>query len=89
MRARGREMYLRADLDGGDGLNKQNTLYKYITIHSIIMITNGGQTSIRVRVRVMDLRAILDEGAAGNTWGIVKAHLFKSVRKGALSHALE
>ena len=44
----------------------------------------AGQTSIRVRRRVMDLRADLDKGAAGNTCCIVKAHLCKGVRKDAL-----
>ena len=38
-----------------------------------------------MRRRVMDLRVILDKGAAGNTCCIVKAHLFKSARKDALS----
>ena len=41
------------------------------------------QASIRVRRRVMDLRADLDKGAAGNTCCIVKAHLCKGVRKDA------
>ena len=36
----------------------------------------------------MDLRAILDKGAAGNTCRIVKAHLLKSARKAALYHVL-
>ena len=44
----------------------------------------AGQTSIRVRRRVMDLRADLDKGAAGNTCCIVKAHLCKGVRKDVL-----
>ena len=43
----------------------------------------AGQTSIRVHRRVMDLRADLDKGAAGNTCCIVKAHLCKGVRKDA------
>ena len=62
MRARGREMYLRAGLDGGDGLNKQNTLYKHITIHFNYICINGGQTSIRVRVR----HAVIRENMPNN-----------------------
>ena len=49
------------------------------------MLTYAGQALLRVRGRVMHLRVILDKGAAGNTCRIVKAHLLKSARKGALS----
>ena len=55
---------------------------------SYVFVYDGnyaGQMSIRVRRRAMDLRADLDKGAAGNTCCIVKAHLFKSARKDALS----
>ena len=46
--------------------------------------TYAGQALLRVRGRAMHLRVILDKGAAGNTCRIVKAHLLKSARKGAL-----
>ena len=42
--------------------------------------------SIRVHRRTRDLRTDLDKGAAGNTCRIVKAHLFKGVRKAASSY---
>ena len=41
----------------------------------------AGQASMRVRRRVMDLRAILDNGDAGNTCCIIKSPLFKGVQK--------
>ena len=45
----------------------------------------AGQTSIRVRRRVMDLRAGLDGGDAGNTCCIIKSLPFKDVRKDTFS----
>ena len=45
----------------------------------------AGQASMRVRRRVMDLRADLDNGDEGNTCCIIKSPLFKGARKGALS----
>ena len=52
------------------------------------MLTYAEQALLRVRGRVMHLRVILDKGAAGNTCRIVKAHLLKSARKGALYRVL-
>ena len=99
MRVRRREMDLRADLDSGDAGNTcciikppfpkgVQKAYRHFNMQKFgrrERRSKAGQASMRVRRRVMDLRADLDNGDAGNTCCIIKSPLFKGVRKGALS----
>ena len=77
---------MRTDLDKGTAGNTW-LIIALILVTSLTYIahTYAGQALLRVRGRAMDLRVILSKGAAGNTCRIVKAHLLKSARKGALS----
>ena len=80
---------MRTDLDKGAAGNTWLIIALYFGHLSLTYIshmpTYAGQALLRVRGRAMDLRTDLDKGAAGNTCRIVKAHLYKDVRKGALS----
>ena len=81
-------MPLRAGLNGEDAGNTW-LIIKLSLVHFLLTYishTYAGQALLRVCGRAMHLRVILDKGAAGNTCRIVKAHLFKGVRKAASSY---